>query len=79
MDSYHNTEQSIKCLCALLDWPYIASLYYGNLNDDGTFDLASYHRQLQMKQYQDRNFATSFVDGELGKDVEAIRDWRATK
>lgn len=32
-----------------------------------------------MKQYQDHNFETSLADGELGKDAEAIKEWRATK
>ena len=79
IDTYKDEEKAIKCLCALLDWPYVATLYFSNLGDDGVLDLAGYYRQIQMKQYQERNFETSLADGELGKDTESIRDWRASK
>ena len=78
-NTYKDEEKAIKCLCALLDWPFVASQYYNDLRDDGTLDFAAYYRHIQMKQYQERNFETCLADGELGKDAEAIRDWRQTK
>lgn len=79
IEEFDDQELAIKALCALIDWPFVASVFYANCNDEKELDLPAYYRNLRMKQNAIKNYATSMLDGELSKDMTAIREWRDSK
>ena len=58
---------ALSIVCANLDMPFLPELYTDLVNKTSCFTFGMYVRQLQMKQYQHKNFQTSITDGELLK------------
>lgn len=76
---YKSEETALKIICAILDWPFYATLYKSISEANSVFNPGLYARQLQMRQHQYKVFANSIVEGELGKQEVEVREERESK
>lgn len=70
---------ALSVVCANLDMPFLPELYTDLVNKTSCFTFGMYVRQLQMKQYQHKNFQTSITDGEVLRSGASQRDTIETK
>jgi len=77
MDEYTNRfgeKTALIICCALLDVPFYGSLYQSIIDNNSFFNVGLYLRQMQMKQYQYKNFSTCLTEGELLKTDREIKE-----
>lgn len=72
-------QTALSVLCANLDMPFLPELYVDLVKKNSCFTFGMYVRQLQMKQYQHKNFQTSITDGELVKTGDRSKEAAETK
>lgn len=71
---------AMKVLCGIMDWPFYASMFAGVLEKHrNDFSPGFYFRNVQMAQYNGKTHIDSFLDGELTKNDDAIREERETR
>lgn len=65
--------------CYKLDIPFYHTLFDSILNNNNTFGIGLYLRQINGRQYQYQDFSQTILNKELGKSQENIIEERETK
>ena len=66
---------ALSIICAYLDVPFVSTLYQTMINNNASFNLGIYLRQLQLGQYgRNKSFLNSIIDGEFGKTEDEIKE-----
>jgi phage FluMu protein Com len=70
---YRSDETATMICCAMLDVPFYRNLFENVVQNNSRFNLGLYLRQLGNKQFANKTFQLSIVNGELTKDSDEIR------
>lgn len=70
----YDEKTALQICCALLDIPYIASVYQSIINNNSIFTISLYIKYLNGQQYRNKCFLNSIIDGELGKSDETVKE-----
>lgn len=76
---YRSDEIATMICCAMLDVPFYRVLFESVIQNNSRFNIGYYLRQIGNKQYANKTFQLSIVNGELVKEEDEIRDEKETK
>lgn len=78
----HGVQQAYAIMCCKLDVPYYYSICQSILHKNETFNMGTYMRMINGKQYSNQDFSQSILNGEiekLKKDYEKAKEDRWSK
>lgn len=77
---YGSEEVALKIICHYMDVPFYSALYHSIIEKNNHFSFGMYSRQiLNNRQYQNKTFQNSIVDGELSKTESEVKEERIAK
>lgn len=75
----YNTKQACIFLCYKLDIPFYNQLFDSIMAKNNVFNIGMYFRQLNTRQYQNKDFTNTILEGELDKTDKEIEDEKEVK
>ncbi len=65
---------ALKYCCAILDMPYSEEAYANACKGYDTLNLGIYVRQMQFKQFKNKTFLNSLLDGSVSKSERTVKE-----
>lgn len=75
----HGEKTALSIICALIDIPFVPSLYQSVIENNTVFGVGMYTRLLNGRQWQNRSFLHSIIEGELGKSEAQVKEEIASR
>lgn len=76
---YRSDEIATMICCAMLDVPFYRALFESVIQNNSRFNIGLYLRQIGNKQFANKTFQLSIVNGELTKEDDEIREEKESK
>lgn len=76
---YRSDEIATMICCAMLDVPFYRALFESVIQNNSRFNIGLYLRQIGNKQFANKTFQLSIINGELTKNNEEIRTEKESK
>lgn len=70
----YGEQTALSYICALLDLPYVPQLYRTVTENNSFFAVGLYSRLLNGRQWANKSFVNSIIDGEFAKDDNDVRE-----